>query len=66
MHVVAACHAYRHDFGSENTMMKENMTDSVVNEITSRLTRMNNEPVGKLHRLGTSSAELVRHDNLAS
>ena len=36
------------------------MTDSEVNEITSGLTRMNHEPVRKLYRLGTGSAELTR------
>src|SRR6267154_706366 len=51
---------------SKYTLAKENMTDSVVNEFTSRLTRMNHEPVGKLHRLGTGSAELARHDNFTS
>jgi hypothetical protein len=54
------------DLDSKNTLAKENMTDSVVNEFTSRLTRMNHEPVGKLHRFGTGSAELAGHDNFTS
>jgi hypothetical protein len=57
-------YAHRLDFDFENTLVKENMTESAVSEITSRLTRMNHEPVGKLHGVGTRSAELVRHDNL--
>jgi hypothetical protein len=57
MHVVAVHNAHRPDFDPKNTLMKENMTDSVVNEITGRLTRMNHELVSKLRQLGTSSVE---------
>jgi hypothetical protein len=54
------------DLDTKDTLTKENMTHGVVDVVTSRLTRMNHEPVGKLHRLCTSSAELSGYDNLTA
>lgn len=42
------------------------MAGGVVNELLGGLTRVNHETVGELHRLGTSSTELARDDNLAT
>lgn len=42
------------------------MSDSVVNEVTSGLTRVDHEALSELHRLGTSSTELAGNDNLTT
>jgi hypothetical protein len=54
------------DLDAQDALAKKNVTDSVVNIISSRLTRVNHEPVGKLHRLGTRRAEFSRHNNLTA
>lgn len=42
------------------------MSNSIVDELMSGLTRVNHETVGELHGLGTSSTELARHNDFAA
>ena len=42
------------------------MADSIVDEFTRRLARVDHETVGEFHGLRTSSTELSRHDDFAT
>lgn len=42
------------------------MSDGLVNKVTGGLTRVDHEPIGKLHRFGTRGAELAGNDDLAA
>ena len=48
------------------TLTEQDVPDGVVDKVDVGLTRVDHEPVDKLHRLGTSGAELAGNDNLAT
>lgn len=54
------------DLDTEDTLSEENVSNGVVNEVTSGLTRVDHEALSELHRLGTSSTELAGNDNLTT
>ena len=54
------------DLNSEDTLAEENVTDSIVDEVTGGLTGVDHEAVGELHGLGTGSTNLSGNDNLAT
>lgn len=54
------------DLDTEHTLSEEDVSDGVVNEVTSGLTRVDHEALSELHRLGTSSTELAGNDNLTT
>lgn len=54
------------DLDTEHTLSEENVSDGVVNKVTSGLTRVDHEALSELHRLGTSSTELAGNDNLTT
>lgn len=42
------------------------MSDGFVDKVTGGLTRVDHEPIGKLHRFGTGGAQLARDDDFAT
>jgi hypothetical protein len=54
------------DLDTEDTLAEEDVTSGAVNEFFGGLTGVDHETVSELHRLGTSSTELARNDNLAT
>jgi hypothetical protein len=54
------------DLDTKDTLTKKDVTNSSLDEVASGLTRVDHETIGELHRLGTSSTELARDNNLAS
>jgi hypothetical protein len=53
-------------FDSEDTLAQENVTDGVVDEVTSGLTGVDHESVSELHGLSTGGTELARNDDFAT
>jgi hypothetical protein len=54
------------DFDSEHTLPEQNVTDGVVDEVASGLTRVDHESIGELHRFRTGSTELARYNHFTS
>ena len=54
------------DLDSENTLLHENVTNSLIDKVLDGLTGVDHESVGELHRLGTGSTQLTRNDDLAT
>lgn len=54
------------DLDTEDTLTKQDVTNSGDNKVTGRLTRVDHETVTELHSLGTGSTELARNNNLAA
>ena len=54
------------DFDAKHTLSEQYMTHSVVNEVSGRLTRVDHEPVGELHRLSTSSTQFSGNNNFTA
>lgn len=54
------------DLDTQNTLAEQNVAGGVVNEVVGRLTGVDHEAVGELHRLGTGSTELSGDDDLAT
>ena len=58
---------YAHlNLDTKDTLTEHDVPDGVVDELDSGLTRVDHEAVGELHRLGTSSTELSRDNDLAT
>ena len=51
---------------TQDTLAEQDVADSVVDKVASRLTRVDHEAVGEFHGLGTSSAQLARDDDFAT
>jgi len=51
---------------TQYTLLEENVSDGVVDEVTSWLTRVNHETVGELHGFSTGSTELSGDDDLTT
>ena len=59
--------SYAHlDLDAEHTLSEQDVADSGVNKVASRLTGVDHEAVGELHRLCTSSTQFARHDDFAT
>ena len=54
------------DLDTQDTLSEENVSDGVVDEVNSGLTRVDHETVGELHRLGSSGPEFTRDNDLAT
>lgn len=54
------------DLDTKDTLTEENVTDGVVDVVASGLTGVDKETLGELHRLGTSSTELARDNDLTT
>lgn len=54
------------DLDAEHTLAEEDVADSVVDVVDGGLTRVEEEAVGELHRLGTGGTELARDNDLAT
>ena len=54
------------DLDTKDTLPEHDVSDSIVNEILSGLTRVDHEAVGELHGLGTSGTELARNNDFAT
>jgi hypothetical protein len=54
------------DFDAENALPEQNVSYSIVNEIPSRLARVNHKSIGEFHGLGTCSTKLARNDDFAT
>ena len=54
------------DLDTQDTLSEENVSDGVVDEVDSGLTRVDHETVGELHRLGSSGPEFTRDNDLAT
>lgn len=54
------------NFDAKDTLLQQHVSYSVINKVTSGLTRVDHEPVGELHGLGTGSTKLARDDNFAT
>ena len=58
---------YSHfDLDSKDTLAQKYVAHSVVDEITSRLTRVDHEAIGELHGFSTGSTELARNNDLTT
>lgn len=59
---------WSHDLNlqTQDTLLEKNVSDSVVDEISDRLTRVNHESIGELHSLGSGSSKLTRNNDLAT
>lgn len=54
------------DLDTEHTLSEQDVSDGIVDVVSSGLTRVDHETVGELHRLGSSSSEFTRDDDLAT
>jgi hypothetical protein len=54
------------DLNTKDTLAKKDVANSSLNEVASGLARVDHETISELHRLGTSSTELARDNNLAT
>lgn len=53
-------------FDAENTLSEEDVTDGIVDKVTSRLTRMDHETIGKFHRFCAGGPKLAGNYNLTT
>jgi len=51
---------------TQHTLSEHHMSDGFVDKVTGGLTRMDHEPIGKLHRFGTGGAQLAGDDDFAT
>jgi hypothetical protein len=54
------------DLDTQDTLSEENVSDGVVDEVDSGLTRVDHETVGEFHGFGTGSTEFTGYDDLAT
>ncbi len=54
------------DLDAEHALSEHDVAHGRVDKVAHRLARVDHETVGKLHGLGTGSAQLARHNNLAA
>lgn len=54
------------DLDTKHTLSEQDVSDGVVDVVSSGLTRVNHESVGELHRFGSSSSEFTRDDDFAT
>lgn len=59
-------HDAHFDLDTKDTLTKEDVADSVINEVTGGLTGVDHETVGELHRLSTGSTKLAGDNDLAT
>jgi hypothetical protein len=54
------------DLDTQDTLSEKNVSDGVVDEVDSGLTRVDHETVGELHGLGSGGPEFTGNDNLTT
>lgn len=54
------------NFDPEDTLLQQDVSHGMVNKVANGLTRVNHEPISKLHGLGTGSTKLAGYDNFAT
>ena len=54
------------DLDTEDTLSEEDVSDGIVNKVSSGLTRVDHESVGELHGFGSGSSEFTRDNDLTT